>query len=218
MQMTLPSRCGCRLALLGLAWLTLVVTGSVYLMVHGGTAGLQLEAPPTWPSHSPIPHEAGVAQVTMFIHPGCPCTLASLRQFERAMAHGKGRVRACVVVFDTADGGPRWAQTPVVEKAQRLADVQVILDREGMEARRFGAMTSGHVVLYSASGRLAFSGGLTPARGHEGPCGGLQSLIAGLRGETRAVSRAAVFGCAIMNPNPQAVCPNGEPPCPCKSG
>ena len=52
----------------------------------------------------------------------------------------------------------------------------MLRDDDGAEARRFGAETSGQTLLYDARGALAFSGGITGARGHAGDNAGRASL------------------------------------------
>jgi hypothetical protein len=78
--------------------------------------------------------------------------------------------------------------------------VRVAPDRNGVEARRFGAGTSGHVVIYGGDGRLLFSGGITGARGHVGDNVGLERAIASLRADSPTCARSPVFGCLLGEP------------------
>ncbi len=72
---------------------------------------------------------------------------------------------------------------------------------DGDEARRFGAATSGHVMLYDAAGRLHFSGGITPARGHEGDSLGRDAVIDLIEAYRSAGRRCSpVFGCPLATP------------------
>ena len=70
-------------------------------------------------------------------------------------------------------------------------------DRQGQRATAFGAMTSGHVLLYDRSGNLVFSGGITAARSHEGDNLGCTSVVAIINGGTSSVAQSPVFGCSI---------------------
>ena len=72
--------------------------------------------------------------------------------------------------------------------------------------------TSGQVLLYQPSGRLAFSGGITPARGHSGDNPGSDAVLSLVRREARQADgvpvTCRVFGCPLFdNPviAPQAV-------------
>ena len=60
--------------------------------------------------------------------------------------------------------------------------MRVVNDVEGVEARRFGAQTSGTTSLYSPDGRLLFSGGITSSRGHEGDNAGEDALTQAISG------------------------------------
>jgi hypothetical protein len=77
--------------------------------------------------------------------------------------------------------------------------VTVLDDVDGTEARRFGALTSGQVVVYDADGRLRFSGGITPARGHAGDNAGRSAIIALLEGASSASVETPVFGCSLLD-------------------
>jgi hypothetical protein len=137
----------------------------------------------------------------LFLHPECPCSRATLEELDRLLAKAvvKPEVYAVFVV-------PKGWSTPRAKsalwlRASRMTGVTPVLDREGQEAKRFGASTSGQVYAYSPGGSLAFSGGITLARGHSGDNPGLAILeqyLAG-RGEPRGVSKWKVFGCALFS-------------------
>jgi hypothetical protein len=71
------------------------------------------------------------------------------------------------------------------------------MDPGGVEAARFGAKTSGHVVAYDEQGTLAFAGGITPARGHVGDNMGRRSLERVLAGSTAVDATRVVLGCSL---------------------
>jgi hypothetical protein len=75
-------------------------------------------------------------------------------------------------------------------------------DRSGALARRFGVLTSGHVLLYDPSGRLAYSGGITPARGHRGGNFGKSALEKAILGVQSDQSPNPVFGCPLFEFGP----------------
>jgi hypothetical protein len=94
---------------------------------------------------------------------------------------------------------PEWESGDLWRLARTIPNVTLVADRGGAEARRFQAVTSGFVVVYSRSGRLLFSGGITPARGHEGASYGQQAIAAALDAEQPSQSLAArVFGCELF--------------------
>ena len=73
---------------------------------------------------------------------------------------------------------------------------RVEADEGGVEAKRFGARTSGHVLVYSAAGELTFQGGITAGRGHEGANAGQQGALDGARGRS-CCEKSEVYGCQL---------------------
>jgi hypothetical protein len=85
----------------------------------------------------------------------------------------------------------------------------VIFDPDGVEARRFGAETSGHTLLFAGDGRLLFSGGITASRGHAGDNAGESVIVALVNNQTPALTRTLVFGCSLahsVKTDSQALC------------
>jgi len=141
----------------------------------------------------------------MFAHPRCPCTRASINELAVLMAQCEGKLNAHVAFFQPDDAKSDWSQTDLWFSASRIPDVEVFADEEGSEARRFGAATSGQVLLYDSDGELLFQGGITSARGHAGDNVGRSSIVR-LLGKTRRPIRersssteAPVFGCPLFD-------------------
>jgi hypothetical protein len=83
--------------------------------------------------------------------------------------------------------------------------VQRLIDANGAVARRFGVRVSGQTMLFDASGRLRFSGGITGARGHAGDNDGLRTLAAVVDAPLGSPRYTSVFGCFIQGePEPGA--------------
>lgn len=78
-----------------------------------------------------------------------------------------------------------------------MKGVKMVDDVEGKEAARFGAETSGHVMLYDKASRLIFSGGITGARGRIGDNPGARAVIAHLMGNSNERAGSPTFGCLI---------------------
>ncbi len=79
--------------------------------------------------------------------------------------------------------------------APPTASFFITSDRE--EAHRFGAKTSGDVVVYDIVGKRRFSGGITGSRGHVGPNVGHEMVEMLVHGRTTASYELPVFGCAL---------------------
>jgi hypothetical protein len=136
----------------------------------------------------------------MFAHPECPCTRASLEELNQLLAHCQGRLSAAVLFYQPGGLANGWSQASSWKQAKTIPSVRVQSDRDGVEARRFGAETSGFVVLYDAAGKLLFRGGITAARGHEGDNAGLDSIVALVTGQEPLSRETAVFGCTLLDP------------------
>ena len=96
-----------------------------------------------------------------------------------------------------------WESTATWKAAQRLQGVHLVSDRDGSEAERFGAVTSGQVVLYDAKGQLEFSGGITGERGHVGANSGAARVVSFVATGTADSHDHAVYGCGLHDPNPR---------------
>ena len=68
-----------------------------------------------------------------------------------------------------------------------------------MFEQRFGAETSGYVLLYDTHGKLLFKGGITGSRGHAGDNAGESAIVALLEGEKPVLTRTKVYGCSLLN-------------------
>jgi hypothetical protein len=124
---------------------------------------------------------------------------------------------AHVLFYRPAGFAQDWEKTDLWHRAARIPGVRVLCDEDGLEARHFGAATSGHVLLYRADGRLLFSGGITTARGHAGASAASESIVSFLTTGTAELASAPVFGCPLYDPSPlagegsQPCCPEGSP-------
>jgi hypothetical protein len=77
--------------------------------------------------------------------------------------------------------------------------MSLVRDDEGVEAARFGAVTSGQTVLYDEEGALRFSGGFTGQRRETGGNAGRASLVALLNHGTTERSWTSGFGCGLLS-------------------
>ena len=135
----------------------------------------------------------------MFVHPRCPCSTASLRELERLMARCVDELDATIYFMRPADAPDAWAQGSLWNHAAQIPGVQTVIDAAGKQAERFAAKTSGSVVLYDATGRLLYEGGITAGRGHEGDNRGKDALISLARGEAAANKTCPVYGCSLSS-------------------
>ena len=134
------------------------------------------------PSISPI----GSWRVMMFVHPHCPCSRASVLELRRllhqlAATAAEESVQAVVFVVRPPDAPVGWEQGELLRALSLHQEVSVTLDCGGLEAKRWEATTSGHVIVLDPQGRVRFRGGITPGRGQQGSSLGSQRIVQMIR-------------------------------------
>ena len=161
-----------------------------------------------WPA-AQIERATDRPTLVMLAHPHCPCTAASVGELAQIMARLQGKVAAYVLFVKPKEAGRDWEDTNLRRSAEAIPGVKVVFDPDGVEARRFGAETSGHTLLFGADGRLLFSGGITASRGHAGDNAGESAIVALVNNQTPARTQTLVFGCSLANRSetePTALC------------
>src|SRR5918911_4341156 len=137
-------------------WLFAVSIGLWLLWGYENTPGVGAEPPRQWPADSRIQRATDRATLVMLAHPHCPCTRASIGELARLMTQAQGRVTAYVLFIKPSGSPGDWEKTDLWASAAAIPGVSVVADDEGVEARRFHALTSGQTVLYDTEGKLLF--------------------------------------------------------------
>lgn len=195
------------LTAVGALWLLIIGAGMGLLWNYESTPGVAAATPERWPPDSRIEPDADRATLVMLAHPHCPCTRASIGELARLMTQAQGRVTAYVLFVKPQGFSGDWVQSELWASAAAIPGVTPVLDDEGVEAGRFHAATSGQTVLYDASGRLLFSGGITSARGHAGDNAGRAAIVSLLTSGEAEERGTPVFGCPLFAQNE---CPMGK--------
>ena len=179
-------------------WAGLVVAGFLLLGREEFTPVAASAQAASFPPDSHIRLAVDKPTLLLFMHPHCPCSRASLHELDGLLASTSKKI-STVVVFTIPLGTPAgWEQGDLWQAASAMPSVRVVRDDGGQEAQRFGVVGSGHALLYDAWGRLLFSGGITPSRGHEGDNVGrsaIENLV--LNGHS-LVHQTPVFGCSLL--------------------
>jgi hypothetical protein len=186
-----------------LAWAIGAGAGFFQLLRYAATPGPLTAPPGRWPEASGLRADPSRFNLIMLAHPRCPCTRASLAELDRLMARCRGRVAAHVLFLRPSHAPAGWERTGLWRAAAAIPGARVLADPGGVEAGRYGAMTSGHVLLYDRSGGLLFSGGITGARGHEGENAGSRAVVGLVLGR-EGRSGADVFGCPLFGAGERA--------------
>ncbi|MEX2380796.1 MAG: hypothetical protein WD490_00280 [Opitutales bacterium] len=183
---------------LGACWLLAMGAAFFGIARYENTSGETGFTPGHWPVDTAAKLDERQRTLLLFAHPACPCTRASIEQLNRLLAKTGGKV-AAQVWFYAPDPLPRgWSQSDLRRAATAIPGVTVHDDFSGEQARRFGAETSGQVVLYDAAGDLIFKGGITASRGHSGDNAGTRTILASLKDKPDAYQQTPVFGCSLL--------------------
>jgi hypothetical protein len=188
-------------------WLCAVAAGWCWIDTHD----FQTIAPAKkgiadrWPGDSALVRHDGRATMVVFLHPKCPCSRASLHELEQLLDSLDGATKTPpelivdATVPVSADNG--WYETDTLAFAQKLEGADVFVDRGGAEAARFGATTSGTVMMFDAAGKRCYAGGVTGSRGHEGANASRDCLEQLLRGNDHVAHEMPTFGCRLCLPD-----------------
>jgi hypothetical protein len=184
--------------MLAALWLGGAAAGLWVLWRYDNTPGVSAHAPKQWPAVSKLSRAPDRPTLVMLAHPQCSCTRASMAELAETLARVRNRPKTYVLFMKPATFADGWETTDLWRTASSLPDVTVVRDDDGVEARRFGAETSGQTLLYDERGTLEFNGGITGARAHAGDNLGRQSLVALLNREAVKRSGTSVFGCPLF--------------------
>jgi hypothetical protein len=177
-----------------------ILCGWFQLARFSATPGEQSPAPALLPANVLGPDGSSASHLPLllvFIHPQCSCTVATLQQLNQLLDNLPRPVEVVLAVYDSV---ALHGQAPINSLASLHHPFRTLTDGNGRLARRFGAATSGEILLYSATRQLLFQGGITPERAHAGDSPGAQALRAALvSGKPSHAAQSSVFGCPIFH-------------------
>ena len=183
----------------GVAWIVAVAVGLGTLWSYESTPGSVGRVSTAWPASSKISRQTQHPTLVMLAHPRCPCTQASVDELAKIMAHLQGKVSAYVLFLTPHTAPADWENTELRRTAAKIPGVTVVSDVDGVEAKKFGAETSGHTFLYDHHGRLLFNGGITQSRGHSGDNTGESAIVALVTDHHSVAAKTFVFGCPLVD-------------------
>lgn len=186
-------------ALFAALWIAALSFGLKVMANYQGAPGEVGSVPSSWPADATIERAPTGETLVMLAHPHCPCTRASVSELAQIMAHVQGKVRAYVLFLTPESSEADWENTDLRRTAAQIPGVTVLSDRDGAEARRFGAETSGHTLLFDSPGHLLFSGGITASRGHAGGNAGENAIVSLVETRQSEQAKAFVFGCPLFD-------------------
>ena len=178
-------------------WAGAMAGGFWLLYAYAASPGQGGDLPLSWPAKASLQPAPERATLLVFAHPRCPCTRATIGELALLMTRCQGQIETRVLFYKPSGSTAAWEQTDLWRAAEQIPGVQVSADLDGVQARQFSAKTSGHALLYSPSGQLLFSGGITPSRGHAGDNTGRSAIVALVTGSIPEATATGVFGCPL---------------------
>jgi hypothetical protein len=181
-------------------WLVGVCSAFWQVGKYKSTPGAVGSMPVRWPAATSLPRDPTRSQLVMFLHPKCVCSRASLAELSQLLMRADGRCAVDIVFLIPKGASADWRKGDVWDTARAIPNASVTADDGGIEARRFGAETSGHVDVFDASGKLQYGGGITVWRGHQGDNPGQQRAWDAVMQGQAVRQDGPVFGCAFEPP------------------
>jgi hypothetical protein len=186
---------------MGVLWFAACLAGIYAAMGYDYKPGGLGDARSGWPEGTTLEKRAGRPALLFFMHPRCGCTEASVRQLAKVAASRDAEVLVSCYVPAEAPDRRAWAEGPTLRALRQIPKARIRFDPDGAEARRFGAETSGTVLVYDPAGREIFRGGITDRRGGEADNPGIQRLARVLTAGRRAAGAPTpVYGCPLTAP------------------
>jgi hypothetical protein len=180
-------------------WLAAVVGGTALVWRYKQTPGAHGTTPTTWPGSTLVTLSPVKPTLVLLAHPRCPCTRASLSELRTLVSDLHGRADVHVVFVQPEGTDDSFMQSDVFETAKSIDGVDVRVDKGGHDVTRFGALVSGHTVLYGPKGNLLFTGGITSARAHEGDNAGVDAIVAIVTRGASTGKETPVYGCDLFD-------------------
>lgn len=161
----------------------------------------------TWPPETDVRAPTALARhpgkttILAFLHPRCVCSEASVKQLVKVVkAHPGAELIVPVFTPPGVKEASAWRDSASVKMIRaELPAARIVADRGGLQAKRFGALTSGTMLVYDAEGHERFRGGITNRRGGEDDNPSVQRFARVLMGERAAQAEPSpVFGCPLV--------------------
>lgn len=179
------------------AWIAALIGGFAILLHYSMRAGPSRSAPAALAGAAA--RASGRFELAVFLHPQCPCSRATVDELARIAERSGDRLHVRAWFVADRALGEAWTRAALWERAQRIPGIELAEDFGAAKAMSMGAETSGTVLLYAPDGRLAYSGGITRARGHAGDNPGADAVVDLVHGRAVERNEFEVFGCSLRD-------------------
>jgi hypothetical protein len=188
------------LSLLGV-WIVACAAGFVSLLTYSQTPGPNLVPKALHNIQVEWPRKRDFLLVVA-IHPRCVCSEATATELQRLLDKTNDEVECRVLCYQPNSAGSDFANTPLFKQLAQLPNTTMVTDSDGSMASLLGMQTSGALALFDKAGHPLFCGGITPARGHEGPSAGANAILALASGDRPTTTRTRAYGCPLLSVDP----------------
>ena len=178
-------------------WLAAVAVVFGALGIYGSNPGPSYPAPVHWPQDTQVERYANGSTLLVFLHPGCPCSRATLDNLKDVIADSSLSIVLISSEYASKVASDLASCRQQIRELERCDNTTHFHDIDSREAKWFHATTSGYCLLYDERGMIKFSGGITSSRGHQGANAGMACLKAALSSDSAHFSYP-VFGCPLL--------------------
>jgi hypothetical protein len=183
-----------------LLWLALASAGILFVLQYDFTPATLIKTASSL--HRRLCKDCHPYELYVFLHPYCPCSSATLHELEalsnRLEKEGNTKVKIKIVFFKPGGDIKEWKKSSLWAHANKLKNVDIIIDQEGKLIKHYQAETSGETMLFDADGNCLFDGGITISRGHEGDAPGKEYIYRLVSNKRINELKSPIFGCPIF--------------------
>ncbi|HIA53604.1 MAG TPA: hypothetical protein EYN91_16180 [Candidatus Melainabacteria bacterium] len=187
----------CLLLVAYVVWIGMLFIGHLVLFEYELTPSPLTNTKRVFPHHSGVQLAHGRQNIVLFLHPACPCSVATVDEFHQLMRQGDKDSVGTVIFYMPPEKEGEWSLAPIIQSVKRIRNVSVEYDTDGSLAQTFGVTTSGHVLIYDGRGVLQFTGGITGSRGHSGDNHYLELAKQCILARKAKYTTTPVFGCSL---------------------
>lgn len=195
MDITEPNKNSKQMFIWVLLWALMVSLCFIGLMQYKAEPGTQSQPPKVAPTANE-PHSSLNNQLLVFLHPQCACSFATLNELKRLM-HSINDTPTLTIYFADIMPIAELKTHGLWELATSISSAHVTIDTDNQRIDTFDQHVSGNILFYNRDGQLAFNGGITSSRGHEGDSQGKLKLMAILNQESPAYASSETYGCRL---------------------
>jgi hypothetical protein len=135
-------------------------------------------------------------QVELYIHPDCPCTLATLRLLDQLWDELPTKPRLDIYIASYDLPNTKWSESKNYTLAATLTSARIWEDTNADRAKQHEAQVSGTLLVRNGQGKLLFRGGISSSRSCDDP-GSSFFALRYLLTSGQSIEPTRVYGCSF---------------------